>query len=366
MFSKIKRILIVSTKLPFSKGGDSVQVDTLAEELSKSFEVEKIYIPFSTDPDLLIQQIEAIRNLKFDYGDLAITLRPFSYAIRHHNKIVWFMHHIRYFYDLWDTNFVPFKNKDKYLKLREKIIQYDNQFLRESKKIFSISNNVKRRLKYYNNIDSEVIYPPLYNLPKYQEPDLKYQDFFFFPSRLADNKRQHLVIQALKYTKGNFKLIIAGQKEESYFNREILPLINDAHIKDKIEVMDYIDQEKKFELYLNCLAVIFTPYDEDYGYITPESFYFSKCLITTSDSGGPLEFVENQKTGIIIQPDPKLIAQAMDELYFNKEKAISMGKQAKEYLDKLDLSWPNTIKKLTSNNNILSKIFEFMVSKDRD
>ncbi|MFN4220410.1 MAG: glycosyltransferase family 4 protein, partial [bacterium] len=326
----MKRILVVSTKIPFSKGGDSFLIDSLVKELSKNFEVEKIYIPFSTDPNLIEQQTEAIRNMKFDYGDLAIVSRPFSYAIKHKNKVAWFMHHLREFYDLWDTNLNPLKNKkEKYQKIRKKIIEYDNQFLKECKKIFAISENVKARLKKYNKIHSEVLYPPLDNKEKYSQKEPLYQNFFFFPSRIAFNKRQHLVIESLKYTKQNFKLILAGQKEESYFEKKIAPLLEDPVIKNKLEILDYIDEDKKIDLYSKCLGIVFTPFDEDYGYVTVEAFYSSKSVITTIDSGGPLEFVEHNKTGIICEPDPIKIAQAMDDLYINKEKAIQMGKKAK-------------------------------------
>lgn len=344
----MKKILVVSTKIPFSKGGDSLMIDSLAKELSKNFEVEKIYIPFSNDPKLIEQQIDAIRNMKFDYGDLAIVSRPPSYAIKHKNKIAWFMHHLREFYDLWDTEFNPLKNKkEKYSQLRKKIIKYDNQFLGECKKIFAISENVKSRLKKYNRIQSEVLYPPL-DKEKYYQKEPIYQDFFFFPSRIAHNKRQHLVLEALKYTKHNFKLILAGQKEGNYFEKRIAHLLNNPIIKDKLEILDYIEEDKKIDLYSKCLAVVFTPFDEDYGYVTCEAFYSSKSVITTVDSGGPLEFVEHNQTGIICEPNPIKIAQAMDDLYQNKEKAIQMGKKAKEIIESKNISWEKVLTSLTS------------------
>ncbi|MCS7243262.1 MAG: glycosyltransferase family 4 protein, partial [Candidatus Calescibacterium sp.] len=274
----IKKILIVSTKEPFINGGDSVLINSLAQELSKNFEVEKILIPFSTNSDLIEEQIDGIRKLKFNYGDLVITSKPLSYAIKHPNKIVWFMHHLRHFYELWDTEFNPLKKeKDKFSELRKKIIEYDNKFLRECRKIFAISENVRKRLKEYNNLSSETIYPPISNPEKFKCH--QYKDYFFYPSRITSNKRQHLVIEALKYTKGKYKLILAGQVDDKYFNKKIRPLLDNPNIKERIEILGYIDEEKKIDLYSDCLGVIFTPFDEDYGYITIESFYSSKMVI---------------------------------------------------------------------------------------
>lgn len=348
VFKKVRKILLVSTKDPFIYGGDSVFINSLENELSKYFEVEKIFIPFSINPDLLEEQIEGLRKLKFDYGDLAITSRPFSYAIKHHNKIVWFMHHIRYLYDLWDTEFnILRRDKEKYLKLREKIIQYDNIFLKECKKVFAISNNVKNRLKKFNGINAEVLYPPLPNKEKYFSQSQ--ENFFFLPSRLATNKRQDLVISALKHTKENYKLVIAGQKDEKYFRKKIEPLLKEKQIVEKLEILDFVEEEKKIELYSKCLAILFTPFDEDYGYITLEAFYSSKPVITCKDSGGPLEFVEHNFNGLVVDPTPQSIAEAMDYLFKHKKEAEKMGQNAKKTIEQKNIGWEKIIEKMTSN-----------------
>lgn len=53
------------------------------------------------------------------------------------------------------------------------------------------------------------------------------------------------------------------------------------------------------------MAVFFGPYDEDYGYITLEAMLAAKPVITCRDSGGPLEFVQQDETGWVVEPDPK-------------------------------------------------------------
>ena len=39
--------------------------------------------------------------------------------------------------------------------------------------------------------------------------------------------------------------------------------------------------------------MVFAPFDEDFGYVTLESFLAHKPVITATDAGGPLEFVED-------------------------------------------------------------------------
>jgi glycosyltransferase involved in cell wall biosynthesis len=46
-------------------------------------------------------------------------------------------------------------------------------------------------------------------------------------------------------------------------------------------------------------AVLFAPYQEDYGYVTLEAFLSRKPVITARDSGGTLEFVEDGVNGYV-------------------------------------------------------------------
>ena len=55
--------------------------------------------------------------------------------------------------------------------------------------------------------------------------------------------------------------------------------------------------ERLIELYANALAVVYAPIDEDYGYVTLQAFLAGKPVITSSDSGGVLEWVEDGVTG---------------------------------------------------------------------
>jgi glycosyltransferase involved in cell wall biosynthesis len=54
-----------------------------------------------------------------------------------------------------------------------------------------------------------------------------------------------------------------------------------------------ITERQLIDLYAGALAVVFPPFDEDYGYVTLEAFLARKPVITTTDAGGPLEFVED-------------------------------------------------------------------------
>ena len=79
-------------------------------------------------------------------------------------------------------------------------------------------------------------------------------------------------------------------------------------------------------MYRDALAVVYTPYDEDYGYVTLEAFLASKPVITATDAGGPLEFVEDGVNGFICAPAPEALATAINQLAGDRARAASFGR----------------------------------------
>ena len=75
-----------------------------------------------------------------------------------------------------------------------------------------------------------------------------------------------------------------------------------------------IDEAALVDLYAGAGAVVFPPYDEDYGYITLEAFLARKPVVTTTDAGGPLEFVDDGVTGLVAAPDADSLGAPMSRV----------------------------------------------------
>ncbi len=76
-----------------------------------------------------------------------------------------------------------------------------------------------------------------------------------------------------------------------------------------------------------------------------ESFFSKKPVITCSDSGGSLEFVEDGINGYIAEPKPEEIGKKID-LMIQKNTSRQMGERGYDKIIKLNLSWDSVIKKL--------------------
>jgi glycosyltransferase involved in cell wall biosynthesis len=152
----------------------------------------------------------------------------------------------------------------------------------------------------------------------------------------------------MKYVphKISFKIAGTGPEEE----RLRLYAGNDK----RIEFLGFVDENQIKEYYANALVILFVPYDEDYGFITVEAMKSKKPVITTSDSGGPLEFVNNDRSGFIVPPNPEHIAEKINFFIENKDRAFDMGNYAyetvntitwKKFIHELDLNKPEGSKK---------------------
>jgi glycosyltransferase involved in cell wall biosynthesis len=119
-------------------------------------------------------------------------------------------------------------------------------------------------------------------------------------------------------------------------------------VSDRVTIRGFVSDQEMVELYANALAVCYLPFDEDYGYVTLEGMLSAKPLVIARDSGGPTEFVEHEGTGLIVEPDPKAPATALDQLYSDRTRARRLGASGQEKIRTMNLSWTNVVEKIIS------------------
>ncbi|MCR8635978.1 glycosyltransferase family 4 protein [Paenibacillus radicis (ex Xue et al. 2023)] len=344
------RIALASVQVPFIKGGAEHHAENLRAELIKrGHEADIITMPFKWYPascivdSILFSRMIDLTEVNGQAIDRVIGLKFPMYFVKHPNKVIWALHQHRQAYELWGTKFGDLEHMEDGVKVRDMIINADNKYLRESKAIFTNSKTVSDRMSKYNAISSEPLYHPPSNYEKLYCED--FGDYIFYPSRLHEIKRQHLLIEAMSYTKSNAILLLAGTGEKEYTNY-LNSLINKFNLHSKVKLLGRITEEEKISYYAKCLLVYNGPYEEDYGYVTLEGFYSSKPLITHTDSGGPLEFVENEITGYVVEANPESLAEKIDYLFNNKHIAKSMGMKGNQLMKDLKITWDYVIERL--------------------
>lgn len=345
---EIKTIAVCSTQVPFRRGGAEEQARSLVNQLQKrGFEVDLIRIPFKWYPiSQLFNSIKVWQLLDLTESDgkkidLVICTKFPSYFVKHPNKVLWLTHQYRQAYDLLNTPYAGFdlKNPDE-KKMWEEFVKVDTLALREFKKIYTIAQNTSDRLKKYNQLESIPLYhPPKNHLSFYTGG---YENFILYTGRIDRLKRIELLIKSLRFTSPDIVCKIAGTGP---YLPELKKIVKKYKLTGRIEFLGYVSDEKLLDLYSRCRLVFFAPYDEDYGYVTLEAFLAKKPVITAFDSGGPLEFVINNKTGFILEElNEKYIAKRIEELYFNPDKCKELGENGFNSIQ--DINWDTVIKAL--------------------
>src|SRR5882762_5142983 len=344
----IRNILICTTQVPFTSGGAESHVEGLRLALVEAgYNTEVVALPFKWyPPNEIMQGALAWRLLDLSEAngkpvDLVIGMKFPAYLVEHHKKVLWIMHQYRAAYNLWGTPFDDLSNYPDGAQVREWIRQADNRFIPEAKKVFANSKTVANRLRSYNQIESQ----PLYHPPPRAESlrSGEQGDYIFYPSRLEPQKRQELLIEAMKFVTTPVKLILAGGSGDP---RRYASLIKKGGVSDRVCLRGFVEESEMIELYANSLGVCYLPFDEDYGYVTLEGMLSGKPVVVASDGGGATEFIEHEREGLIVSPDPKAIAECLDSLYADRARARAMGEHGQEKLRAMNLSWDHVVQSL--------------------
>jgi glycosyltransferase involved in cell wall biosynthesis len=340
------KIAVVNTQVPFVQGGAERLAGWLVAQLREhGHQTDLVRLPYwVAPPQTVLENAIAARFTQVTGVDRVIALKFPAYYVPHDDKVLWVLHQHRPAYELWQNKFqqeLPDTIEGRYV--RSVIVDADNRVLREARRVYVISGGVAQRMHTFNAFEPTVLYPPLGEERSYycEEPGR----YIFFPSRIAPIKRQDLAVAAMRHVSSDIRLVIAGPGDMEWVSR----LAAEHDVRHRVELLGgWMSEQRKLELLAGCLGVLFPPYDEDYGYVTLESFFASKPVITCSDSGGPVELVEDGASGWVVEPDPRSIAEAMDRLAANPNHATRMGAAGLERIRKLKINWEHVVAELTA------------------
>ena len=342
-----KRIAVCTAQIPFVRGGAEIHAESLHRELAqRGFEVDMIRLPFRWYPkEEVLKGYLAWRLLDLTESegrkiDMVVALKFPAYVVQHPNKITWLIQQFRQAYDLFGTPHTHFTNDPDDTRLRQIIRTIDTQTLAESRRLFTNARNTANRLARFNGLQAEPLYvpPPLDGRYRHES----YGDYLLVVSRLNVLKRINLVVEAMAHTQPHVRCIVVGQGEEQ---DNLARLARERGVSGRIQFLGFVDDTRLLDLYANCFAVYYGPYDEDYGLATVEAFKSRKPVLTMVDSGGVLEFVEDDVTGYIALPgDPQALAAHIDRLHADRALCQRLGEAGHERVK--DVTWDRTIERL--------------------
>jgi glycosyltransferase involved in cell wall biosynthesis len=340
------RVVVCEASVPFVEGGAEYHVRELVRQLrAHGHQTELVSIPFKWYPkDQILAHAAAWRLIDLSESngtpiDLVIATKFPSYFVRHPHKVTWLIHQYRAAYELAGTEYSDFHHVESDVGLRDRLIALDREMLGECRRVFTNAQNTADRLARYNGVEAE----PLYHPPRLADRIASGPagDYVLSVGRIESVKRVDLAVRALASVDRAVRLVVAGDGTQRANTER---LARECGVADRVEFLGAVSDEALLRLYAGALAVLYAPFDEDFGYVTLEAFLARKPVVTALDSGGPLEFVDDGVNGAVCRPEPSAIADVIGYLHAHRDYAAALGEAG--YARAREVTWDGVIDKL--------------------
>jgi glycosyltransferase involved in cell wall biosynthesis len=297
------------------------------------------------------------QNLKLDDYDLINAHGTPSEWVRNRNSpVIWYCHSPnREAFDLyeWRMKRRNLLSRAVFKASIEAFKHFEFRAVPKIEYIFANSANSQKRIKKYLKRESEVLHP---GVDAERFSDKGYEEFFFYPSRIAPEKELEYAIEAFRIFKGRaagkWKLVIAGslstRSEHQAYYKKIL-----GKCGDSVSIETNVSEERLLDLYSRCRAVLYTPINEDFGLVPLEAMASSKPCIAR-DEGGPRETIENGKDGFLV-PSIFEMAGKMELLARDSDLCAAMGRSGRAKV-KREFSWDRFLKRFEEKAKEVAKL----------
>lgn len=162
---------------------------------------------------------------------------------------------------------------------------------------------------------------------KYKLPED--QKYILFLSASLDDKRKGLshVIAALSKLAdiGNYTILVAGKK------------LTSKKISNQLKVIEFgyiVEEEKLNEIYALADIFIIPSLEDNFPCVTLESMA-SGTPVVAFDTGGLNEQVDSETGYIVKNKTPEGLAEAIEEMFVDKEKLNAMSQSCRKKVEKL-------------------------------
>lgn len=344
----VSTVLVCEAQVPFVHGGAEGHVRELVRELrARGYAAELVSVPFKWYPkEEILPHAAAWRLLDLSESngrpvDLVIGTKFPSYFARHPRKVAWLIHQYRAAYELCGTPYSDFAHTELDVGLRDTLIRLDTEMLSECRAVYTNAKNTAARLAKFNALPAEALYHPP-RLAARLRPG-PYGDYILSVGRIESVKRVDLIAGAMPHVDAGVRLVVAGDGTQ---RENVERFVHQAGVADRVTFLGAVGDDDLVELYRGALAVVYPPYDEDFGYVTLESFLARKPVITCSDSGGPNEFVVDGENGFVCEPDAEALAVAINRLAADRRLAARMGDAGNTAA--AAVTWDGVIEKLVA------------------
>lgn len=284
-------------------------------------------------------------------ADIVISTQPPSFFTPAARHLSIFFHHFRLFYDLQDVAAEAGIISSEEIAAIEGVRLLDQRALQRVSWFLAGSPTVRRRLSRFNGIERNVSLFLAGARPVPDRPPVpsNTRSTALCVSRHEFAKRTELFVAALREVpsvqgisvgtggRRGFVQALAGQPPtrpiedaRTLWCRSVpwLPA-RDGYVGGVL-FAGHVSDEELSSHYFSASCVVAPAFEEDYGLTAIEAMSFGKPVVVCADGGGLVDLVEHEVTGLIVAPNPRSIANAVERLVADRDLADRLGRNGRE------------------------------------
>jgi len=226
---------------------------------------------------------------------------------------------------------------------------FDQWSIRNVNTVISNSENTQRKVRQIYGRESFIVNPGVdSNLFDPEKIDINEyrteKKCLLAVGRLVTEKNFDFLIRAFKkvvslYPGVILKIVGSGPEEG-----ELHSLIESLALKEYVELLTSVPQEKLAKLYAACDLFVHPMKDETWGMVIIEAMAMGKPVVAI-DSAGPKEIVIDGQTGYLVKPSLVAFAEKINELLASPQEMRRMGKEGrKRVMD--NFSWEKSAQRM--------------------
>lgn len=173
------------------------------------------------------------------------------------------------------------------------------------------------------------------------------REFVLSVGSLTPLKGFDFLLQAIAHISQEARppLVIASNFENLPERAYLLRLAEQLDVD--LRLLGNVDDQRLVQLYNQARTVVYAPIREPFGLVPLEAMACATPVIAVRE-GGTQETVLHQETGLLVQRDPQLFAQAISSLMADPSLAARYGRKGRDYVLK-QWTWDRAVERLEEN-----------------
>lgn len=204
-------------------------------------------------------------------------------------------------------------------------LSFTKYFLKAPDGFVTMSEKVLKDLRTFTNKPAQLVQHPLYDnfgdiISKMEARNFlgldQTEKIILFFGFIRQYKGLDLLLKAMadeRIKKENIRLVVAGEFYED--EKSFLQLIQENHLQEQVILRTHFIPDNEVKYYLCSGDCVIQPYkNATQSGVTPLAYHFEKPMIVTNVGGLP-SLVPHEKVGLVCEPEPGSIAEAILKFY---------------------------------------------------